>query len=147
MIISIIFVKNVLAESSYRRDLPLMTLNQDTAKYLQENILAHKERFQNRSLNNILNELKLPVKSYIVSFGRKVGTIKGVSLIFENFHNASEKLHQHKSVHSLFVEFETPVSSAAAARLLKVSNGNWLTGESELYGPLIIKNITGPHGK
>ncbi|SHM20359.1 hypothetical protein SAMN05216524_1011145 [Mucilaginibacter sp. OK098] len=41
-----------------------LTINQDTTKFLKDNIISRKETFLHKNLNTLLKELHLEVKSY-----------------------------------------------------------------------------------
>jgi hypothetical protein len=116
---------------------------QDTAKYLYEHVLAQKGKFQHKKLNKLLNELNIPVKSYTINFGRKLGYCVGITLFFEKSKIKSEKLHKQISTNSIYVEFEKPIPLGLVSPLLSNSNGDWMDGEKEFYGEQLIKDIQG----
>ncbi|MDB5086837.1 MAG: hypothetical protein JWR09_831 [Mucilaginibacter sp.] len=117
--------------------------NQDTIKYLQDNIISHKEKFQHKELNVMLKELHLDVKSYLAIRGSKPGgPSKGIILFFEDSKVKSKKLHNLIPVPSLNIYFENEIPWDEAWKFRFKSKRTWLEGEKEFYGKMLVKDIT-----
>jgi hypothetical protein len=120
-----------------------LVFNQDTIKYLQDNIISHKEKFQHKELNVMLKELHLDVKSYLAIRGSKPGgPSKGIILFFEDSKVKSKKLHNLIPVPSLNIYFENEIPWDEAWKFRFKSKGTWLEGEKEFYGKMLVKDIT-----
>jgi hypothetical protein len=104
-------------------------------------IKIHKDKsaLQNKQLIYIIDNFRLPIKSYVLSFSNKVGLIKGIRLYFDNAKETSNALRKQEPIHSIYIEFNTPVLSYQAAGMLKASHGDWLPAELSYYGQQIIK--------
>ena len=84
-VVSIFTTVDNLKASAIARHFNITATCADTDKYLRYNIVAHKELFQHESLNTLLDELQVKVKSYLLIKGSKPGeSYKGLVLYFEN---------------------------------------------------------------
>ena len=117
---------------------------QDTAKYLEDNFINKKVKFQHRKLKYLLAKLKLNVKSYTLVRNLKVvGEKKGILIYFEERLLIKSKWEKKIKVNSIYIEFENPISICEdATNLHKESNGKWLPAEAAFYGKRLVKDIS-----
>lgn len=115
----------------------------DTAG-LVKNIIANKEKYINKELGILLNDLSIPVKSYMV-INTRIDRLDGIILYFDNYTTTIWKQNQDNSKRpsSLNIIWETPVSAVTynALRQKSTSNGNWGSVEQEFYSKQIIKDV------
>lgn len=117
---------------------------QDTLKYLKENLINKKEKFSHQKLGGILKRLNLSVRSYSVYFERGVnGPLKQITLYFVPNAEVSRNLHELKHLAVLNITFDNSVSKAEAMDLYIKSKGQWLEEDKSFYEKLFVKNITG----
>ncbi|MFA6276502.1 MAG: hypothetical protein WC622_07120 [Pedobacter sp.] len=116
---------------------------QDTAKYLEDNFINKKVKFQHRKLKYLLAKLKLNVKSYVLVRNLKiVGEKKGILIYFEERPLIKSKWEKKIKVNSIYIEFEKPISICEDATNLHIeSNGKWLPAEVAFYGKRLVKDI------
>ena len=111
----------------------------DTDKYLRDNFINKKEQFKHKSLNDLLAQLHLTVKSYALGGKDKPGgPYKNLALYFEDAVLVSNK----KKVSFLSINFEEDIPAKAIVLYMK-GDGNWLQAEKDYYGKMIIKDIRG----
>ncbi|SHM20393.1 hypothetical protein [Mucilaginibacter sp. OK098] len=121
---------------------------QDTAKYLKETILPHKEKFVHQQLNVLLTELNLNVKSYSYIHNSKPGQpLRGIVLFFDDDKISSEKLHRHINVPTITVYFDKEIPRNEAWTLQYKGQGAWLQGEKDYYGKLTVKDLVVSSGE
>lgn len=127
---------------------PRNTLKSDTIKYLHENIVGHKEKFQHKELSVLLKELHLEVKSYIFIHGPKPGgPPKCITLFFDDKNNTSSKLRKRINIPFLNIYFENEISRDKLSELQRISHGAWLAGENDYFGNMVVKDVTGTGGE
>ncbi|MFA6276501.1 MAG: hypothetical protein WC622_07115 [Pedobacter sp.] len=115
---------------------------QDTTKYLKDNFVINKTKFQHKELKYLLSKLKLNVKSYGFVRGKKPGEIQGIFIYFEEIALIKIKMEKNNRVKAVYIEFEKPVSLYTdVTDLYKKSNGKWLSAEAAFYGKQLVKDI------
>ena len=116
--------------------------NQDTIKQLHRNIIMNKEKFKHKTLNILLNELHLTVKSYSnLSSNKPGGPTKGIMLFFESPANAFNKMHGQKAIPYLVIYFENEIPRIEEVKLFSKTLGEWSSEAVGFYGPMIVRNI------
>jgi len=114
--------------------------NVDTLKYLEDHFIARKNQFQNHELKQLLNELNLSIKSYLIIRPHKpTDAYRGVILFFEDKNPAGVR-RGSKDPH-LKIIFENDIPKGKALVLFGRSGGQWGNNEETFYGPMIIKDI------
>ncbi|MFA6276503.1 MAG: hypothetical protein WC622_07125 [Pedobacter sp.] len=115
---------------------------QDTTKYLKDNFVNNKTKFQHRELKCLLAKLKLNIKSYDFVRGKKVGEIQGIFIYFEGQALIKVKRGNQIRVKKMYISFEKPVSLYTdVSDLYNKSNGEWLPAEAAFYGNQLVKDI------
>ena len=116
---------------------------QDTVKYLKDNFVNKKVKFQHRELKYLLAKLKLNIKSYdFVWSQKKVGEVKGIFIYFEEEALIKAKREKQIRVKKLYITFEKPISLYTdVSDLYNKSNGGWLPAEAAFYGKQLVKDI------
>jgi hypothetical protein len=117
---------NSAISKNYINSLNIYTSQQDTIKFLQDNIISHKEKFQHKELNIMLKELHLDVKSYLYRISKPGGPIKYITLFFEEAKLKSRKLHQRVTTPFLVIYFENEIPRNKTSELWDKSRGEWL---------------------
>lgn len=119
-------------------------INQDTIKYLQDSIVAYKEKFKHKELNVMLKELHLTVKYYFDVRGSKPGAApKCIQLFFEDSNVTSYKIRKQIVTPSLNVYFENEIPWNEAWKIRYQGKGVWLKAEQDFYGKMLVKDIAG----
>ncbi|MFA6278145.1 MAG: hypothetical protein WC622_15455 [Pedobacter sp.] len=115
---------------------------QDTAKYLEDNFINKKVKFQHRKLKYLLAKLKLDIKSYISVGNQKLGQRPGILIYFESKEIVSAKMEKKIRPNGMYIEFEKPLSLYTdVTDLLIKSKGEWLPAEAAFYGKQLVKDI------
>jgi hypothetical protein len=117
----------------------------DTAEMVK-NIITNKDKYLKKELWVLLNDLSIPVKSYM-NINSRIDRIDGISLYFDDRENTMMKHGQDNMPTNwpfhLNIRWETPVPAITdnAVRQKGNNNGNWGSVEQEFYSKLIIGNV------
>jgi hypothetical protein len=116
----------------------------DTLNYAKE-IIANKSKYINKELGVLLNDLKIPVKSYSIRNSR-YDVIDGINLSFDDRSNTNRKQAQDddsKKPGYLHITWKTPIQVAKHKEIMEksTSKGDWQAAEQEFYPKQIIGNI------
>jgi len=142
-VIILAFMGNVQSAVKFKHAMFFIASQQDTNKYLRDNIIAHKEKFQHKTLNELCKELGLQVKSYLPI---KVGqsdrlSDRGVILFFEDTNTKDKKLQAGINIPSLSITFEHTIPTGKTLGLYSKTFGAWGAAEQGFYGNMTIKDI------
>ncbi len=121
---------------------PIVQKN-DTLKYLRDNFIAHKEKYQHKELNVLLAEMHLVVKSYNLIGGSKpAAPFVCVILQFEDPVAISHKIEDKKAhITSLCIYFQDEIPWKKGMSLYVKTYGAWTEPEKNYYGKMIVKDV------
>lgn len=116
----------------------------DTLSYAKE-IIANKDKYINKELSVLLNDLKISVKSYSI-INSRFDVVKGIMLSFDDRIITSRKQAQDddtKKPGLLQIIWKTPIPAAKHNEIIQksTSKGEWQAAEQEFYPKQIVGNI------
>lgn len=116
----------------------------DTLSYAKD-VIANKEKYINKELSVLLNDLKIPVKSYSI-INSRFDVIDGITLSFDDRITSNRKQAQDddaKKPGFLHITWKTPIPAAKHNEIMQksTSKGNWQAAEQEFYPKQIIGDI------
>jgi hypothetical protein len=116
---------------------------EDTFKYIQDSFVSRKDMYLHKNLNNLLNDIKIPIKSYI--YGAIPDDIIHIQAILLSFYNSTEdqnKTFNHKELVKIYIVFEVPVLQDSAVAILRTPDGReWSSQVKAFYGGMKIKDF------
>lgn len=114
----------------------------DSVNYV-EGIKAAKAKYLNKEFAVLLNDLKMPVKSYSSHFNDRI-TTSGILISFNDQATTVDKSEGVKDATAavqLFIEWENPILRSDVEAQLKTAAGDWHEAEQHFYAPRIVKDI------
>jgi hypothetical protein len=114
----------------------------DTAGYIEANFINRKEKYVNQPLRVLLNELGIPIKSYVYDISPLTSKTPGILLYFTDAAAYHMSRYPKKTGSmSLYITFLTEVAKDDVRKFYKQSDGAWLPGEEKFYGDQQIKDF------
>jgi len=118
-----------------------LNAQQDTSKHLAT-ILANKSKYHGKSLNVLLNDLKVNVKSWSPIRGKKPGApVTQLYFYFESRSITHRKLMHDLKVHRLHITFKEEVTNAWGL-YIQTDQGLWNDIVKVPFGKLIVSDIS-----
>lgn len=121
------------------------TLIKDTLAYMQSEIISKKEKYLNKELSILLNDMKIPIKSYTRSIApNNRYIVPSISLSFNNSNETSYRIMVfHDNPVIVWVKWATPLPADSVSLLLIKSKnkGEWEESERQYYGKQIVKDF------
>ena len=117
------------------------TLISDTLSYVKN--LINNKVYAGKELSVFLNDLKIPVVSYLYYIphnNRFISTGLSISLSGDVDETYKRSFEENKPT-VIIVHWQTPVPVDSVYALIKMSNGQWLNAERQYYQKQIIKDI------
>ena len=114
----------------------------DIIQYLQTDIINNKNKYLGRELSVLLNEMRLPVRSYYPteSYTKKY-TRSEIMLSFFSRAQTEHGLFKQNKLLAISITFSNPLPSKITRNLFKAGNGKWLGKDANYYRQQIISNI------
>jgi hypothetical protein len=117
----------------------------DTLSYLKT-FIDNKQNYINKELSVLLNDLNMPVLSYITSGSDIDRTISpSITISFLSRKESSirrfRKPHSAEKLFFLVIDWKTPLKIDDINSLMLLSKGEWLNGEKEFFGKQIVGDI------
>ena len=122
--------------------LPCNKLN-DTLQYIQC-VRESKEKYLNKPLRNLLNDLKFPVKSYTLGVSSIKVIVPAIFLSFDDAETTIDKLERAKGQKNplmFYVTFNPPIDAADILSKLDTRNRKWGKAPEDYFKKLIIKDL------
>ena len=122
--------------------LPCNKLN-DTLQYIQC-VRESKEKYLNKPLRNLLNDLKFPAKSYTFGISNSRVTVPGIFLSFNDNKTTIDKMEQAKGQKNplqFYITFNPPIEGADVLSNVDIKDRNWGKAQKDYFGKLIIRNL------
>ncbi len=113
----------------------------DTLAYMRTSIIDRKSKYIGKELNILLNDLELPIHSYLIGLSNLRGISPGISLKFYPKNVVELKRQARIDPVILNIVWETPLPLDIVNPMLIKSKGVWTNEEQEYYGKQIIKDI------
>lgn len=96
----------------------------DTAKYIEANFISRKEKYVNQPLRVLLNELGIPIKSYVYDISPRTSKTPGIMLYFTDAGAYHMSRYPKKTgAMSLYITFLTEVAKDDVRKFYKQSDG------------------------
>jgi hypothetical protein len=106
-------------------------------------IRSDKAKYLNKPFSVLLNDLKMPVRSYSSQFNDRVSS-GGIMISFNDQSTTvdkSEGVNNAGAPVQLYIEWEQPVLRADITSQLTAAAGQWHDAEQHFYAPRIVKDI------
>ena len=122
------------------------TLVADTAAYIKS-LVSNKSKYIDKPFGLLLNDLKLPPKSYFIgSSFYNVNIVPDIEIHFDDKRTTSRKIANIDRLDNpvqLQIIWKKPVSSTQASEVLQKSTspGNWQAAEKDFYSKQIAGDI------
>ena len=113
----------------------------DTLAYMRTSIIDRKSKYIGKELNILLNDLELPIHSYLIGLSNLRGISPGISLKFYPKNVVELKRQARIDPVILNIVWETPLPLDIVNPMLIKSKGVWTNEEQEYYGKQIVKDI------
>jgi len=114
----------------------------DTLGYVQHNFIDNKEKYIGKDLNTLLNDLEIPVKSFmphITPLNNE--SIPSIYLQFQSFNDARIRNDSRNKAVNIIIEWFHPVPLDSVLRLSFINKKAWTVEERNFFGRKIIGNI------
>ncbi|WP_017257909.1 hypothetical protein [Pedobacter arcticus] len=122
--------------------IPLSHFNGDTLKYLTTNFTSHKEFYQGKGLNVLLQDLELPVKEFKTGVNaRDINISPGLSLKFYNRDIEEKKIKERKNPLVLYVIWQIPLPEDDVTSIIRTTHGYWNNQANNYFRQFKIKEI------
>lgn len=127
---------------------PFSEFKGDTLQYLSYNFVGHKEQYNRKKLNALIDDLEIPVKSFRHSYRfSENGISSSLTLLLSGTGTKKRSKHQPAlSSYSLTVRWEKPLSKSELVGKYKPSemewNANWDNDRDSLEAFLGKQTIT-----
>lgn len=116
-------------------------LMKDTLEY-KKCVISNKEKYLNKELGVLLQDLKAPLKSYALSVGPLRSSTPGITLSFDDRETTFDKrggTHEQNTPLEITITWKTPI---AYSSLPNVKTANvWGKAEENFYSKQIVANI------
>jgi hypothetical protein len=113
----------------------------DTLTYVRTSIIGRKNKYIGKELNVLLNDLELPVRTYLIGLSNKKGLSPSLTLEFYP-RNVMEIKRQNKiDPVILVIEWEKPLPLSIADSLMVKNKAIWTKEEKEYFGKQKVKDI------
>ena len=125
--------------------MPLIEFKGDTLGYVQHNFIDNnKQKYIGKELNALLNDVEIPIKSYLPCYSEPDPSI--VLGLFLQFHTLKQADHMANSNSTtkpvnIIIICSPPFKRDSVAALWTKSNGEWLDAERKYYGKQIIGDV------
>ena len=113
----------------------------DTLSYIRESIIAQKSKYTNKVLSVLLNDLKIPVASYVFGVGNSIYSVDYITLSFENMDAHIQRVIANSIPPLVIVKFSKPLPMDSVLKISGLSHGQWLSREKEYYGNKIVGDL------
>jgi hypothetical protein len=133
--------KTIVSDSASKNSLVA-----DTAAYIKS-MVNNKDKYIGKPLGLLLDDLKIPPKSYFIEYSRQnVKIVPSIEIFFDDEKTTSRKIENIDGLDNpviLQIIWQPPVlsSNAREVRQKNSSNGNWQAPEQEFYSKQIVCDI------
>jgi hypothetical protein len=129
------------AHGSQRRSIKVAdTAILDTMKYLQYTIMDHQEKYVHRELKTILEDLHLPVRSYLPDL-TQAKIVPNIFIFFYPLDTVNSRLDNKIKICCLTIEFQPAASLDSVFALLAKDHGNWSPAAERYFSQQIVSTI------
>jgi hypothetical protein len=116
----------------------------DTLGYVND-IVANRDKYINKELSVLINDLKVPVKSYAIINSRPT-YVEGIRVSFDDRVTTIRKQAQDdetKKAGILNIMWKIPIPAEKHKEIMEksTSKGEWQSAEQEFYSKQIIRDI------
>jgi hypothetical protein len=117
----------------------LYNFKNDTLQYLKFNLIERKNTYVGEELDVLLNDLEVPVKSYMYSPGSDL-KVHSIVLMLDDYNTSLKKKYDNKKPIVLIVSFDTPVDIDEMNAMKSNNSFDWTSKQEGFYGKMIVKD-------
>jgi hypothetical protein len=131
------------AQEKLKVDDKLKTMNNDTVRYMKEQILAQKDKYTDKPLDSLLKDLPHPVTDYINILSNKMFIYPATYISIYAFSERTDRIASKKDPLSLIITWKIPLTKEELANSgLHSLGGQWTTVAKDFFNCRIIENIS-----
>lgn len=142
-LLTVMIGTNAIMAQNKRVSDDLQRVNNDTVRYMKEYIVAKSDSYSGKTFEQLVNDLPLAIRSYLILMSNRPGVYPGIYIEFYSYAERTLRISQRKDPLILAITWQDPLNKEEIESAgLQTLSGNWTPTTYDFFKNKVIKSVS-----